>query len=334
MDIQTLITFIGAFDPAIGVVVSLIGSIGHSVGFTLQKKAHNDREIRYGFSELNSDPEMPNVQSGSPFLQPSRRVHGRSMICLNSINDPSLLYILFSMRNNYKKLRERVESALELENKLRKNKSSVDVEDVSLSMEDNLSKLSIQNVENTPQRDGYKSDSTNIAGGSRSGSEISIIEDTPLLGDSKNVSGAELHWFGSKTNVLKSGKLSKLIPFCKNQMYDQPASSTAPLLGSEPEGQGTRINYGIGHLDEGQPQSQVLLVELNSVENKAGLLSGLISGFVCSQSILFTKTSIELISFSLKEKNQFTTPLAWLIVSALVVAALGNVSLSIFFLTR
>ncbi|OMH84176.1 hypothetical protein AX774_g2292 [Zancudomyces culisetae] len=310
MDIQTLITFIGAFDPAIGVVVSLIGSIGHSVGFTLQKKAHNDREIRYGFSELNSDPEMPNVKKKPPpvFLDPTW--------------------------NNYKKLRERVESALELENKLRKNKSSVDVEDVSLSMEDNLSKLSIQNVENTPQRDGYKSDSTNIAGGSRSGSEISIIEDTPLLGDSKNVSGAELHWFGSKTNVLKSGKLSKLIPFCKNQMYDQPASSTAPLLGSEPEGQGTRTNYGIGHLDEGQPQSQVLLVELNSVENKAGLLSGLISGFVCSQSILFTKTSIELISFSLKEKNQFTTPLAWLIVSALVVAALGNVSLSIFFLTR
>ncbi|OMJ26442.1 hypothetical protein AYI70_g152 [Smittium culicis] len=59
-------------------------------------------------------------------------------------------------------------------------------------------------------------------------------------------------------------------------------------------------------------------------ENASGLLSGFISGLICSMSILFTKTSVELLSLTLKGDNQFRSPLSWFIVFSLVSAALGN----------
>ncbi|OLY77858.1 putative magnesium transporter NIPA8 [Smittium mucronatum] len=67
-----------------------------------------------------------------------------------------------------------------------------------------------------------------------------------------------------------------------------------------------------------------ILKSVLKTENAAGLLSGFISGLICSMSILFTKTSVELLSLTIKGDNQFKTPLSWFIVLSLVSTALGN----------
>ncbi|PVU97245.1 hypothetical protein BB561_000659 [Smittium simulii] len=63
---------------------------------------------------------------------------------------------------------------------------------------------------------------------------------------------------------------------------------------------------------------------IRDYESYSGLMSGFISGLICSQSILFTKTTIELISLTYNGENQFNNPLAWFLLFSLITTALGN----------
>ncbi|RKP36927.1 magnesium transporter, partial [Dimargaris cristalligena] len=62
-----------------------------------------------------------------------------------------------------------------------------------------------------------------------------------------------------------------------------------------------------------------------------GLLYGIVSGMLCSQSLLFAKSGIELLIVTLQQgNNQFTNPLAGFILLALVVTSLSQ----LYFLNR
>ncbi|RKP35993.1 magnesium transporter, partial [Dimargaris cristalligena] len=70
---------------------------------------------------------------------------------------------------------------------------------------------------------------------------------------------------------------------------------------------------------------------LPHLELLCGLLYGILSGMISSQSLLFTKSGIELLLITLLEgDNQFGNPVTWLIVGALVFTAL----LQLYYLNR
>ncbi|KAJ1910506.1 hypothetical protein IWQ60_010624 [Tieghemiomyces parasiticus] len=66
-------------------------------------------------------------------------------------------------------------------------------------------------------------------------------------------------------------------------------------------------------------------------ETLRGLLYGVVSGMLCSQSLLFAKSGIELLLVTLAgQENQFTGPLAWFILFGLLVTSLAQ----LYFLNR
>ncbi|PVZ98944.1 hypothetical protein BB558_005071 [Smittium angustum] len=159
--------------------------------------------------------------------------------------------------------------------------------------------LSRKNNKSNESYNGYISSSsksvTNNAENSYLNSTIS--ENTPLL---------ENGGFPISPNYKESGQTKVIL----SSEFSEPHKQ----LGAK----------SLTKYDKKHEETRQLLKTIKKIENKSGLLSGFISGLICSQSILFTKSSIELVSLTLKGKNQFNNIYSWILLTALISAALGN----------
>ncbi|PVV03821.1 hypothetical protein BB560_001679 [Smittium megazygosporum] len=146
---------------------------------------------------------------------------------------------------------------------------------------------------------------------SSSVSQISAEEREPLIVESSS--------FEDLTrNFKKNSSFLSGIPLGRNNSVVSEIETTfySPQISPMPT--------GFDQDDDSNSNRTQILNAVYIYENNSGMLSGFISGLICSQSILFTKTTVELISLTLKGDNQFYDPLPWFILISLVVTALGN----------
>ncbi|OMJ23894.1 hypothetical protein AYI69_g4831 [Smittium culicis] len=253
----------------------------------------------------------------------------------------ALIFAELYLRKRYRHFRSKLSDS---------ESSPLMIQDSMHDLEDSLSKNNLNTNSNntTPNRDSFSVDidemPSNLAG--NHGPETEVLDtrcyQNEYLINKKNSTliknnGAISNSLKKISDVVESTPLLSNGEFVNNQDQSVNSLTHSPFDNeNNPKMQVESILFAESSSSVTRADSEQLISSFNvanndfvknilKTENASGMLSGFISGLICSMSILFTKTSVELLSLTLKGDNQFRSPLSWFIVFSLVSAALGNV---------